>query len=87
LIGTFVPEKLISKVKTLKMKKVFALILIAGAFTFTSCGEKKTEEAVSTETTETTEAAPAETETVIDSAAAGAEEAAPATTPVDSTAK
>lgn len=61
------------------MKKVFALILIAGAFTFTSCGEKKAEE-----TTEAATEAVESTEEVIDSAAAAAEEATSA--PVDTTA-
>ncbi len=66
------------------MKKVFALILIAGAFTFTSCGEKKVEEATTETSTETTVETTTTEETPIDSAAAAAEEATPA--PVDTTA-
>ncbi len=66
------------------MKKVFALILIAGAFTFTSCGEKKVEESTETTTETTTETSTETTEEVIDSAAAAAEQTTPA--PVDTTA-
>ena len=36
------------------MKKMFAMLAIAGAFTFASCGEKKSEEMSETTTTETT---------------------------------
>ena len=55
------------------MKKVFAILTIASAFAFASCGEKKTEEAAADST-----AVSAEAEVVADSAATADSAAAPA---------
>lgn len=61
------PTKLIYfKSKTI-MKKVFAILAVASAFAFASCGEKKTEEAAADST-----AVSAEAEVVADSAATAA---------------
>jgi hypothetical protein len=53
------------------MKKVFAILAVASAFSFASCGEKKAEEAAVDST-----AVSAEAEVVADSAAAPVDSAA-----------
>jgi hypothetical protein len=61
-------------VKNKKMKKVFALLFVAGMFTLASCESKKAEETVDSVATEVVDSA----STVVDSSAAVVDSAATA---------